>query len=419
MSADRAFARRDDGGADRTAPADGRAALVRPPVLRAAAGEERHPTWLELFFDLCFVTAIAALAAGLHHDPTWHGVAVFGLLFVPVWWAWMGYTWYASAFDNDDVVFRLGMLGAMLLVIALAAGVTLVEDGSTAEFAVAYGLLQALLAGLFLRARRHATSARTFASRYALGDAVGAFVWFASLAVEEPWRYVVWALGMLVLMATPPWAVSGYEGKAFNADHIAERYGLFSLIVLGESVVAVAASLAGAGFDASAAATAALGFGIAACIWWTYFGSVRWASLTRQSLLRSFTWGYGHLFVFAGIAATSVGVHLAADAALAGHHLTFAERAIFAGGPAAYLAAITAVHLVTVLRWDRVVAARAVTAAAMGLLATAGGSLGPLGFSASLLAVMVALTVWETALGHRRPDVFGPESAAHTAGPVG
>jgi low temperature requirement protein LtrA len=79
---------------------------LRPVRLRAA-DEDRHPTWLELFFDLCFVAAVAALASGLHHHPDARGVLTFAGLFVPVWWAWMGYTWYASAFDNDDVVFRV------------------------------------------------------------------------------------------------------------------------------------------------------------------------------------------------------------------------------------------------------------------------------------------------------------------------
>jgi low temperature requirement protein LtrA len=70
---------------------------------------ERHATWLELFFDLCFVAAVAALATDLHHDPTAAGGARFAGLFVPVWWAWMGFTWYATAFDTDDVPFRLAM----------------------------------------------------------------------------------------------------------------------------------------------------------------------------------------------------------------------------------------------------------------------------------------------------------------------
>ena len=72
--------------------------------------DDRRATWLELFFDLCFVAAIAALADGLHHDPTMQGLWHFALLFVPVWWAWMEFTWFATAWDNDDLFHRLAML---------------------------------------------------------------------------------------------------------------------------------------------------------------------------------------------------------------------------------------------------------------------------------------------------------------------
>jgi hypothetical protein len=85
----------------------------RPPHLRAFGVGERHATWLELFFDLCFVAAVAAPAADLHHDPTPAGVVRVAGLFVPVWWAWMGFTWYATAFDTDDVLFRLALLAVL------------------------------------------------------------------------------------------------------------------------------------------------------------------------------------------------------------------------------------------------------------------------------------------------------------------
>ena len=381
------------------------------PVLLRDAGEERHPSWLELFFDLCFVAAVAALAAGLHHHPDAKGVLVFAGLFVPVWWAWMGYTWYASAFDNDDTVFRIAWLAAMLLVIALASQVPAVSEGHGKGFALAYGLLQTLIALLFLRARRHETAAKAFATRYAAGDALGAVIWLASAAAPAPWQYVLWGAGMAVLMATPPLAVMAYHGKAFNAAHIAERYGLFTLIVLGESVVAVAAALGGeAGLRGGL--TAALGFGVAACLWWVYFGSVRWSSLTRDSLLRSFTWGYGHLFVFAGIAATAVGVHLAADAASGHEGMTAVARWILAGGLDAVLLALVAIHFVTVLRWDALSALRLGAAAALATLAAASGGLGPLWFSALAFAVLLALAVAEarvlgTGEGEGSPQIGG------------
>jgi low temperature requirement protein LtrA len=372
------------------------------------AEEERHPSWLELFFDLCFVAAVAALAAGLHHHPSGSGLLVFAGLFVPVWWAWMGYTWYASAFDNDDTVFRVAWLVAMLLVIALASRVPAAAEGHGAGFALAYGALQALLALLFLRARRRQTAARAFATRYAAGDAAGAAVWLLSALAPAPLQYVLWAVGMVVLMATPPLAVAAYHGKAFNAAHIAERYGLFTLIVLGESVVAVAAALGGeAGLGPGLAA--ALGFGVAACLWWVYFGSVRWSSLTRDSLLRSFTWGYGHLFVFAGIAATAVGVHLAADAAAGHGAMTDAARWIYSGGLDAVLLALVAVHFVTVMRWDALAAVRLLAAAALAALAAAGGALGPAAFSAVALALMLVLTLSEARiLGPAAPGDASP-----------
>jgi low temperature requirement protein LtrA len=218
-------------------------------------------------------------------------------------------------------------------------------------------------------------------------------------------------------MATPPLAVLAYEGVAFHAAHIAERYGLFTLIVLGESVVAVGASLADTGFDIRTGATAALGFGIAACVWWIYFGSVRWSALGRASVLRGFVWGYGHLFVYAGIAAMAVGVHLAAEAAHGGETLTLPGRTILAGGVASFLLAVTSVHLVTVLRWDAVATPRVLLAAGVLALGLAGSPLPPAVFVGAVLAGMLVLTVWEVLLGQRRPDAFGPATEAWS-GPV-
>jgi low temperature requirement protein LtrA len=99
--------------------------FVRPQVLRNLTpeqrSEERTSTPLELFFDLCFVVAVAALARGLHDEPNLGGALRFLGLFVPVWWSWMIFTWYATAFDNDDVPYRVTLLAAMLSMLGLAA----------------------------------------------------------------------------------------------------------------------------------------------------------------------------------------------------------------------------------------------------------------------------------------------------------
>ena len=136
----------------------------RPQVLRNLTeeerAEERTSTWLELFFDLCFVVAVAALARGLHDDPTLGGTLRFIGLFVPIWWAWMTFTWYATAFDNDDVPYRVTLLAAMLFMLGISASVEGVgaQPGATVGFVVAYAALRLLLVWLFLRARSHTPS---------------------------------------------------------------------------------------------------------------------------------------------------------------------------------------------------------------------------------------------------------------------
>ena len=167
--------------------------FVRPQVLRNLTNEqraeERSSTWLELFFDLCFVVAVAALARGLHDEPNLDEMLRFLGLFVPVWWSWMIFTWYATAFDNDDMPYRVTLFVAMLSILGLAASVggIGVEPAAAVSFVLAYTLMRLLVAGLFLRARRHVPSAlRRFVAFYVAGNVLGAAIWLSSLLVPRP-----------------------------------------------------------------------------------------------------------------------------------------------------------------------------------------------------------------------------------------
>lgn len=260
-----------------------RSRFVRPQAVRNLTGEQRSEkrasTPLELFFDLCFVVAVAALARGLHDEPNPGGVLRFLGLFVPVWWSWMIFTWYATAFDNDDVPYRVTLFAAMLSMLGLAASVdgVGVEAGNAAGFVLAYAAMRLLLTGLYLRAGRHAPAdIRPFVVRYAAGNALGAAIWLSSLLVPEPGRYAVWAVGLFVELLAPILAVGTLSNPrvSFHPRHIPERYGLFTIIVLGESVLAVALGTADTDWAPTALPTAALGFVVAACIWWLYFDHV-------------------------------------------------------------------------------------------------------------------------------------------------
>ena len=367
----------------------------RPPRLRAFDVGERHATWLELFFDLCFVAAVAALAADLHRDPTAASIARFAGLFVPVWWAWMGFTWYASAFDTDDAPFRLALLAAMLAVLGLAAGVGGVAAGQAAGFALAYAALTAVLAGLYLRAWRQARVLRPYCARYGLSNLLGAALWLGSLLVPPrratgSGRWRCWSL-----WPGRWWRCGPTRGRPTTPATSRSAMACSRSSSWASSVVAVSAGAGDAGWSAPVALAAAAGFGLAAAVWWLSFSFVGAGALSRAHLLPAFVWGYGQLFIFAGIAAAAVGVELAIEGAAEQHHLSATGAAILGGGITAFLLALSAIQAVTVRGGDAVLAARLTAAGATVGLALAGPGLAPVLLLGLLVAVLVALTLFE------------------------
>ena len=375
----------------------------RPPVLRRfdAHDEERRATWLELFFDLVFVVAVAELAHLLHDDPTPGGSSRLVGLFVPVWWAWMGYTFYADQFDTDDVPFRVTLLAALLGVAALAVSLSDMAHGKATGFVVAYVFLKILLVGCYLRAYRHDAAARALSGRFIAGYAASAACWSASLLVPTPARPGVWMVGLLVEMAAPVIAWRQLRGRATaHAGHIAERFGLFTIIVLGEAVVAVASGTAGTDWAPRSALVAAGGFAVAACLWWIYFGFAdagTFRAVLRQGQLPGFAYGYGHLPLFIGLAAMGAGVRLAIEGA-GDPALGAGARVALCGGVALCLAAISLIQAVTRRSaHDRVVVARLGVAAGALALAALGRVLPPLPLVGLLAGSLVALTCFEIA----------------------
>ena len=220
----------------------------------------------------------------------------------------------------------------------------------------------------------------------------------------------MWAAGLFVELLGPILAVRTLSNPrvSFHPRHIAERYGLFTIIVLGESVLAVAVGTADTNWEPSAVLTAVFGFVVAACIWWLYFDHVG-SSGIELGPRPAFFWGYGHFAVYAGIAAFGVGTQLAIEAtahaegalALAGAAPAggygLGMRLVLAGGVALYLAGIAFVDRVnegTV--GDRAVLVRLASAAFLAVLATIGASLSPPFFVALTALIMVLLTVFES-----------------------
>jgi low temperature requirement protein LtrA len=324
----------------------------------AIASTERRASWLELFFDLCFVVAVGAVAGTLHSDPSWSGLTTSAALFIPV----------------------LGM----------AAQAGNASAGDPRGYVLAFVVFHLLVVLLFGRAAQLHPITGRFDRCYAVGLAIAAAVWVVSLVVPETFRSELWVVALAIDLATPIVAVASVAAQMFDFSHIPERYGLFTLIVLGEAVIAVARGTAEAQWTPGAVTAAVSGFVLAVVIWWVYFAHHQ-ATLLLRGHLAGFIWGYGHVFVWAGIAMTGVGTELAIEAASTEHGYPTADRLILCGGFALFLAAMALLRAADAGNlWDRVALVRFMTAIAILSLGLAGGSLSPEAVTAGAAAIAIA-----------------------------
>lgn len=284
-----------------------------PPTLRSGdTNADRHATWLELFFDLVFVVAVAELVHTFADDPTRSGAIAFVVLFVPVWWAWVGSTFYATRFDTDDLEYRILTAVEMFAVVALAVNIHTGLGETSQGFALAYAAVRGVLVVKYIRAIRHIPSARPLTTRYALGFGAAAVIWFASAFVPAPYRFVLWGLGFVIDFGTPLTAGSLHAAIPPHTTHLPERFGLFTIIVLGEAIVSVVTGITVQQWTVHSFVTAMFCTIIAFSLWWIYFDNHNTAAIRQaREMGRIWSyqgWIYTHFPLVIGIAATGVGV---------------------------------------------------------------------------------------------------------------
>ncbi|WP_406078586.1 low temperature requirement protein A [Micromonospora sp. NBC_00858] len=246
----------------------GRLGVRGPAPLEDEAGH-RHATWLELFLDIIFVYALAAVVARLGTDstPSVGGILAVSGLFVVVQWAWMGQVYYDTRFDPDDLPHRLLVLVALVGAGAMTLGVDEVPE--SALLPVGYLIVRGVLLLLYLRARPASPIARTVISVYLVGFGLGWLIWLVSLAVPIALRPALWVVAMAIELATPWVGRRRLEQWPVDNRHLPERIGQFTIIVLGSAL----ASLLFAVPDhprPHMILTAGLAFVVPAAVWWVY-----------------------------------------------------------------------------------------------------------------------------------------------------
>ena len=312
-------------------------------------GNKRQATWLEVFFDLVFAVAVTQLASYLNNHSDMMGFVRYSILFIPVWWAWVGFSYFSDLFDADrKTYFRVILLMAMLVVLAMALNTRDALTATSFNFAACYTLLQILLISLYVWACKDVEKTKQLCHYFMVGFCGGAVFWLLSLFVSPPTRFVLWGLGLTVEIATPLVAYLSVNRKPVHGSHMPYRLGQFTMIVIGETVAAVAVGVADTQWQLPTIFAAVNGFAIAICFWWLYFSHMDRTSIDRalrsdtKELLKSFVYGYGHIAIFAGIAAVGVGIELAIETA----SKTNTPIPLFYGAAIA-LVGLTAVHLVS------------------------------------------------------------------------
>ncbi|MBD1822927.1 low temperature requirement protein A [Cyanobacteria bacterium FACHB-DQ100] len=313
-------------------------------------GGERHATWLELFFDLVFVIAIAELAHALHDHLTWAGIASFAALFVPVWWLWIDFSYYADQFDVDRGFYRLIMLGVMFGVIVLALAIPEVLEGSSAVFATIYTALRAVIIFLYFQAWRFVPESRELTARYTTSFSIAFGFWLVSIFVPEPLRFVLWGVALFIEISNGPITYATIRTVPAQTSHMDERFGLFVIIVLGEAILAVSTGVDETNWQGTTVLAALSGFITAVSFWWLYFehadaSVINWALRGgRRALLLSYIYGYSHLLVFMGIVAAGVGTQVAIEATAAAEALSLPVRVELCGGISLFILGLTIVQ---------------------------------------------------------------------------
>ncbi len=292
---------------------------LKPLQPRNPHESHRVATSLELLFDLIFVVAIATAGQQLHHslveNHLSHGLTLYFMVFFALWWAWVNFSWFASAYDNDDAFYRVITFVQIIGSLVIAAGIPLAFQKQDFDvIIIGYVIMRLGLVTQWFRAARNDPERRQTALRYAFGIILVQVGWL--LFHFTPINFTVYLFVFLVIaeLAVPIFAEAD-NMTPWHPHHISERYALLTIIVLGESIIgcfnAISDALSHQLLSTELIFLCIGGLLMMFTMWWAYFDYEVAEHLNSRK--RAFTWGYGHFFIFVSIAALGAGLAAAVD----------------------------------------------------------------------------------------------------------
>jgi low temperature requirement protein LtrA len=335
-------------------------------VTQAGANSEKRVSWAELFFDLVFVVAVTQLSGLLTHNHSWSGLLRALVLFVPIYWLWVGTSIQTNLQDTSRPMLRVRIFAIALAAIFMAIALPDAYGHLGLVFALAYwlGRLVLGLQLIVLAVRRRVWPVNPYSVSMVL---TGPMLVIGALLSAGP-REVVWGAAAVLDLSTPTVLRDRLRSMHLDAGHLAERFGLFVLIALGESVVSVGGSVRSGELTATKGAAVAAAFVLSCGLWWVYFhfaaDAMRHAMATAKVQLdiTRLVLSYGHLVFIAAIILVAVG--LRASITHPTDHLGWALAGLLVGGTALYLATFgfTRWAMFRQVSWTRLGAAAVVLA---------------------------------------------------------
>src|SRR3954463_9741233 len=367
-------------------------------------GEERRTSTAELLWDLVFVFAVTQVTTLLTHDLSWRGFGRGMLALALIWWAWSAFVWAANATDPNGLTLRVALVVSAILIFITGLAVPHAFGAEATWFAVTYAGVRFIHLALYADASRRGNASWAAIAGFGVTVLIGMALLIAGAVLGGTAQVVLWALAAAIDYAGPAWLtrerLRGLQRVA--VAHFAERYSLFIIICLGESIVALGVGAADETFDAELVAAVGLGLLITVALWWTYFD--RFAAVAEERLrghedpvlAAADAYSYLHLVLVAGIIVFAVGVKLAAHDV--GAPLHDAPRLAFCGGVALYLVG----HLAFALRMVGALGVeKLVTAALLLVLYAVSGGLAAWALAGAVTALLVAMCAVETVAARR------------------
>jgi low temperature requirement protein LtrA len=284
------------------------------PTLRSDDDQslEKHADWLELLFDLIFVAAISQITLNLSGNYSAITFLESLPLFFAIWWGWTGHTFYLDRFNTDDIFNRVLTMVQMIVVASLAINVKNALTTTGAGFAISYAILRFILVAEYIRVGRKIPEARPLTNRYSIGFGIAATIWLISAVVPDPWRFLIWGVAIVVDLLTPFGAGEIHINFPPHPTHLPERFGLFTIIVIGEAIVGVVFTISNVGLNLFTGLIGLMGLIISFSIWWGYFEEAGGAEYRVQDrgehIAKYQLWLYSHFPLLLGIVGVAAGI---------------------------------------------------------------------------------------------------------------